>query len=137
MLAYLALADWLEVQHRSATPKGLFGQAVGYARNQWPSLIRYLNDARFALDNGAAERAIRPLAVGRANWLHVGGDRGLKTASVLLSVCASATRHRLDPWAYLTHVLSEVPARSAGADLADLLPDVGATTHRQALLRAA
>ena len=129
-------ADWLEVQHRSATPKSLFGQAVGYARNQWASLIRYLTDARFAIDNGAAERAIRPLAVGRHNWLHVGGDRGLKTASVLLSVCASASRHHLDPWAYLTHVLSELPARRAGADLTDLLPNEWAKScgepHRRA-----
>jgi hypothetical protein len=92
-----AFAEWIEVQHRSATPKSLFGQAVGYARNQWASLARYLDDARFAIDNGAAERAIRPLAVGRGNWLHIGGDGGLKTASVLLSVCASATRHQLNP----------------------------------------
>jgi transposase/uncharacterized coiled-coil protein SlyX len=116
-------ADWLEEQVRSATPKSLFGQAVGYARNQWPSLVRYVDDARFAIDNGAAERAIRPIAVGRANWLQIGGDGGLPTASVLLSVCASARRHRLDPWVYLKHVLTELPARAAGADLLDLLPD--------------
>ena len=116
-------ADWLDGQHRSATPKSLFGQAVGYARSQWQSLVRYLNDARFAIDNGAAERAIRPIAIGRANWLQVGGDGGLLTASVLLSVCASARRNLLNPWAYLTQVLSELPTRSAGADLADLPPD--------------
>lgn len=130
-------SDWLEIQHRSATPKSLFGQAVGYARNQWASLIRYLTDARFAIDNGAAERAIRPLAVGRHNWLHVGGDRGLTTASVLPGVCASATRHHLDPWEYLTHVLSELPIRSAGADLTDLLPDEWARTHGPARRRMA
>ena len=45
-------SDWLEEQSRSATPKSPFGQAVGYARNQWPSLFRYLTDARFAIDNG-------------------------------------------------------------------------------------
>jgi transposase len=118
-----AFADWLEVQHRATTPKSLFGQAVGYARNQWASLVRYLDDGRFAIDNGAAERAIRPLAIGRANWLHVGGDGGLKTASVLLSVCATATRHRLHPWAYLREVLDQLVARSVGADLSDLLPD--------------
>ena len=124
-----AFADWLDAQHRSATPKSLFGQAVGYGRNQWASLVRYLDDARFDLDNGAAERAIRPLAIGRSNWLHVGGDGGLKTASVLLSVCASARRNGLDPWAYLTHVLTEMSTRRAGADLDDLLPDraAGAT----------
>jgi transposase len=126
-----AFADWLEVQHRSATPKSLFGQAVGYARNQWASLVRYLDDARFAIDNGAAERAIRPLALGRSNWLHVGGDGGLKTASVLLSVCASATRHRLNPWSYLRDVLDHLAVRPAGADLADLLPDAPAQARRR------
>jgi len=103
--------------------KSLFGQAVGYSRNQWASLVRYLDDARFAIDNGAAERAIRPLALGRGNWLHVGGDGGLKTASVLLSVCATATRHHLNPWSYLRDVLDRLAVRSAGADLSDLLPD--------------
>lgn len=98
-------------------------QAVGYARNQWPSLVRYIEDARFAIDNGPAERAIRPIAAGRANWLQIGGDGGLATASVLLSVCASARRHRLDPWAYLTHVPTELPTRRAAADTTDLLPD--------------
>ena len=121
--------DWIEVQRRSATPKSLFGQAVEYSRNQWGSLVRYLDDARFAIDNGEAERAIRPLAVGRSNWLHVGGDGGLKTASVLLSVCASARRNGLDPWAYLTHALTEWPTRADGADLTDLLADVWAKSR--------
>jgi transposase len=124
-------ADWLEVQHRQATPKSLFGQAVEYSRNQWLSLVRYLTDARFAIDNGEAERAIRPLAVGRANWLHVGGDGGLKTASVLLSVCASATRHRLNPWSYLCDALDQLAAPSAAADVGDLLSDAWASRHAQ------
>src|SRR5205814_4520506 len=119
-------SDWLEEQRHRATPKGLFGQAIEYSRNQWPSLVRYLNDSRFAIDNGEAERAIRPLAVGRSNWSHIGGDGGLKTASVLLSVCASATRHRLNPWAYLRDVLDQLAARSADADASDLLPDAWA-----------
>jgi transposase len=73
------------------------------------------------------------LAIGRANWLHVGGDRGLKAAAVLISVCASATRHRLDPWAYLTHILSELPTRTAAANLADLLPDAWVKSRGHAL----
>jgi transposase len=116
-------AGWLDERSRSATPKSLFGQAVGYARNQWPSLIRYVNDARFTIDNGAAERTIRPIAVGRANWLQIGGDGGLAAASVLLSTCDSARRNGRGPWAYLTHVLSELPARAAVTDLDDLLPN--------------
>jgi hypothetical protein len=122
-------SDWLEGQHRSATPKSLLGQAVAYSRNQWPSLVRYLDDARFAIDNGAAERAIRPIAVGRANWLQVGGDGGLPTASVLMSVCASARRNHLNPWAYLRDVLDRLAARRVTADLADLLPDAWARSR--------
>ena len=120
---------WLERQHRQATPKSLFGQALEYSRNQWSSLVRYLDDARFSIDNGEAERAIRPLAVGRGNWLHVGGDAGLKTASVLLSVCASATRHRLNPWSYLRDVLDQLAAGRAGDDIGDLLPDAWSIRH--------
>ena len=78
---------------------------------------------------GAAERAIRPLAIGRSNWLHVGGDGGLKTASVLLSVCASATCHALNPWSYLRDVLDQLAARSAGDDVGCLLPDAWASRH--------
>ena len=126
-------ADWLGEQARSATPKSLFGQAVGYARNQWSSLVRYVDNARFAIDNGAAERAIRPIAVGRANWLQIGGDRGLKTAAVLLSVCASATRNGLNPWSYLRDVLDQLAGRSAGDDLSDLLPDARAARGGRAL----
>jgi transposase len=64
--------------------------------------------------------------MGRGNWLHVGGDGGLKTAAVLLSVCASATRHRLNPWSYLRDVLHQLAARSTSVDVGDLLPDVWA-----------
>ena len=56
--------------------------------------------------------------------------------SVLLSVCTSARRHGIDPWAYLTHVLSELPIRTSGADLADLLPDVWAKSRGETRRRA-
>ena len=68
-------------------------------------------------------QAIRPLALVRANWLHVGVEGGLTTASVFLSICASGMRHRLNPWSYLRDVLDRLAVRSAGDDLSDLLPD--------------
>jgi hypothetical protein len=58
--------------------------------------------------------------------LQIGGDGGLTTASVLLSVCASATRHRLNPWSYLRGVLDQLAARSRSDDVNDLLPDAWA-----------
>jgi len=104
-------------------PKSAIGEAVTYASNQWPTVGVYLTDGRLAIDNAPAEQAVRPLCVGRRNWLHLGGDGGLKATAVLLSVTASMKRHGINPWAYLTHVLSELPARPARVDLADLLPD--------------
>jgi hypothetical protein len=101
------------------------GEAVTYATNQWPTLGVYLTDGRLTIDNAAAEQAIRPLCIGRRNWLHLGGDGGLRPTAVLLSIAASVKRHGIDPWGYLTHVLTALPAPPAGADLTGLLPDGG------------
>jgi len=117
-------------------PKSAIGEAVTYATNQWPSLGVYLTDGRLTIDNAAAEQAVRPLCVGRRNWLHLGGDGGLRPTAVLLSVVASVKRHGLDPWAYLTHILTELPARTSGADLADLLPDAWAKSRGEPRQRA-
>ena len=89
------------------------------------------------MDNGEAERVIRPIALGRANWLQGGGDGGLPTASVLLSLCASARRHNLNPWAYLRDVLDRLAARSVSADIYNLLPDAWAKTRGETQHRAA
>jgi transposase len=119
--------EWLEVEQRTMLPKSPFGQAVSYARNQWPTLSRYLGDARFTIDNNVAERAVRPLAVGRKNWLFVGGDGGLVSAAVLMSLCVSAKRHGLNPWAYLSDVLTQLATKPA--DATHLLPDAWAKRH--------
>jgi transposase len=122
-----AFGEWLEEEHRTALPKSPFGQAVSYARNQWPTLTRYVEDARFTIDNNVAERDVRPLAVGRRNWLFIGGDGGLPTASVLMSLCASAKRHGLNPWAYFTDLLTQLAGKPA--DVSHLLPDIWAQRH--------
>jgi transposase len=60
-----AFADWLAEQAPRVLPKSAIGEAVTYAANQWPSLVVYVRDGRLTIDNGPAEQAIRPLAVGR------------------------------------------------------------------------
>jgi transposase len=122
-------AGWREVEARRALPKSPLGAAVAYARNAWASLTRYAADGRLAIDNGPAERAIRPPAVGRENWLFVGGDGGLATASVLLSVCASAKRHGVNAWSYLRDLFHRLPGVPTGADLSEFLPDRWAASH--------
>ena len=116
-------ADWLAEEVPRALPKSKIGEAIGYASNQWPTLVRYLEDGRLTIDNSPAEQAIRPLAVGRRNWLQIAGDGGLKSAAVLLSVAATAKRHRVNPWVYVKHILTESAARQPDADFSDLLPD--------------
>jgi hypothetical protein len=116
-------AAWLVDPRQRVLPKSAIGEAVTYATNQWPSLVVYTRDGRLTIDNSPAEQALRPLAVGRKNWLHLGGDGGLRPTAVLLSVAASVKRHGVNPWIYIKHVLAELPARLPGSELADLLPD--------------
>src|SRR5215471_18604842 len=112
-----AFAGWLADQRPRVLPKSSIGEALTYATNQWPTLGVYLTDGRLAIDNAAAEQAIRPLAVGRRNWLHLGGDGGLKPTAALLSLAAATKRQGVNPQAYLRHVLAELPARAPDADL--------------------
>jgi hypothetical protein len=124
-----AFADWLAQEVPRALPKSKIGEAFIYASNQWPSMSRYLEDGRLTIDNAPAEQAIRPLAVGRRNWLQIAGDGGLKSAAVLLSLAATAKRHGVNPWVYVKHLLSESAARPPDADFRDLLPDAWVQGH--------
>ncbi len=124
-----AFATWLTEHRPRVLPKSSIGEAFTYATNQWGTLGVYVTDGRLTIDNAPAEQAIRPLCVGRRNWLHLGGDGGLKPTAVLLSVIASAKRAGVNPWAYLRNVLTELPSRPAGADVVELLPDVWATSR--------
>jgi transposase len=117
-----SLGTWLEEQSRRVLPKSPIGQAVGYARSNWVALNRYLEAGYLAIDNNAAERALRPVAVSRKNWLFCGSDGGGRTAAVLFSLTATCRSLSIDPFVYLRDLLDRVathPARRIEA----LLPD--------------
>jgi transposase len=118
-----ALRQWLDQQHVRALPKSPFGHAVQYALNHWDALLLYTQHGFLAIDNNAAERALRPIAVGRNNWLFVGSATGGKTAAILFSFTSTCRRLNLDPFAYLRDVLTCLGADTLTADeLALLLP---------------
>jgi transposase len=119
-----AFATWLAQEVPRALPKSKMGEALVYASNQWPSLVRYIADGRLTIDNSPAEQALRPFAVGRRNWLQIAGDGGLKSAAVLLSMAATTKRHGINPWVYLKDLLSTLAGPPANTDCTDLLPDV-------------
>jgi transposase len=127
-----SFADWLAAEVPRVLPKSKIGVAVGYAANQWPTLVRYVEDGRLTIDNAAAEQAIRPLAVRRRDRLQNAGDGGLRSAAVLLSVTALAKRHGVNPWAYVRHILAASAARPYTADRSDLLPDAWARARASA-----
>ncbi len=112
-------------------PKSPMGEAITYALNQWQALCVYVTDGDLEIDNNAAERALRRIAIGRANWTFVGSDTGGKTAMVLFSFIATCERHEVNPFEYLRDVLERIAAHPQSR-LAELLPD-----HWQAARSAA
>jgi transposase len=109
-----AFKAWMDAESLSVLPKLPISDAIGYARNQWGALTRFLDDARLKLDNNTAERQLRRVAVGRKNWLFAGSDEGAERACVLYSLIASCKQHDVNPFDYLRDVLvrvSEHPAR--------------------------
>ena len=123
-----SLRTWLDAAAQETLPKSPIRQAINYALNQWDALNRYCEQGFLAIDNNAAERAVRPCAIGRKNWLFCGNDGGGRTAAILFSMTSTAKRHGLDPFAWLREVLSQLPAlRAAPTDdqLLPLLPGLG------------
>lgn len=129
------LQAWLEAMAPRATPKSPLGQAIGYAQNRWPALLRYLDDGRLEIDNGEVERLIRLVALGRKNYLFAGSDAGAERAAVAYTVLATCTLHELDPWAYVKDVLEKIAADWPQRELDRLLPDRWAQEHPEALRR--
>ena len=103
-------------------PKSLLGKAVTYALNQWSFVIRYLEDGLLAIDNNAAERAIKPVVVGRKNWLFAHSVKGANASAILYSLIETAKANSLESYAWLRHVLTEIPRLNKGACIDHLLP---------------
>jgi hypothetical protein len=108
-------------------------EAIGYALNRRAELTRFFDDGRIPLDTGHLERSIRPVAIGRKNFLFFGSLRGGQTAATLYSVVQSARLYHLDVTAYLTDVLRRLPAilPTDSAAIRPLLPDQWAQAHSE------
>jgi transposase len=114
-----ALHDWLAATRLQVLDKGPMGRAIDYALANWQALCRYTEDGRLAIDNNAAERALRAVAVGRKNWMFVGNEGGGRTAAVLYSLVMTAKAVGVDPRVYLRDVLLRIARES---DVATLTP---------------
>jgi hypothetical protein len=99
--------------------------AINYVLNRWEAFVRYTSDGRIPIDNNVIERLLRPVAIGRKNYLHFGSEEESKTGATLYTLVQSARRNCVDVWPYLTDVLRRIAAIAPGdtAALEALLPD--------------
>ncbi len=116
------LRAWLDASRDRVPPQSLTGKALGYLDRQWPKLVRYLEDGRAEIDTNQVENAIRPFVIGRKNWLFADTVRGAHASANLYSVIESAKACGLEPFAYLRHVLSELPQATTLEQIERLLP---------------
>jgi transposase len=120
-----ALCHWLEQEQPAVLPKSPIGQAIAYARRHWQALTRYLDAGFLDIDNNAAERTLRHIALGRKNWLFAGSAAGARTAAILCSVTSTCHRHGVDAFAYVRDLLTRLAhdPQPACAVLRAWLPD--------------
>lgn len=104
-----ALLAWANETKGKTAPKSALGKALHYLLEQWPYLIRYLEDGRLELSNNRAERSIKPFVMGRKNWLFANTPAGAQSSAVIYSLIETAKENKLDPYRYLLWVLECAP----------------------------
>jgi transposase len=116
-----SMKAWLEATLAKLSAKSDTAAAIRYALSRWPALTRFTDDGRLEIDNNAAERALRVVALGRKNYLFAGSNAGGERAAAIYSLLGSAKLNGLDPELYLHHVLDHI-ADHRISKINDLLP---------------
>lgn len=115
------LHNWAENEQYKVTPKTPIGKAIGYFLNQWPKLSRVLQAGELEIDNNQIENKIRPLALGRKNYLFAGNHQAGQNIAMMYSFFATCKEHNINPYDWLKDVLEELPDTKI-TDLEKLLP---------------
>jgi transposase len=116
-----SLCAWLHDTLATLSKKSELAAAIRYTLSRWPALTRYRDDGRVEIDNNAAERSLRAVALGRKNWLFAGSDDGGERAAAIYSLIGTAKLNDIDCEAYLRYVLERI-AEYPINKIADLLP---------------
>ena len=99
-----ALLAWANT--RAAAPKSALGRALTYLKDEWPYLLNYLKDGSLELSNNRAERSIKPFVIDRKNFLFANTPSGATSSAVIFSLIQTAMENKLDPFRYLTWLMS-------------------------------
>ena len=128
---WVEFKTWLEsITEAQALPKSPMRLAINYCLKNWDALIRYTQDGDLAIDNNAAERQMKQIALGRKNWMFFGSDKGGRTAAILFSMTQSAKRSGLNLFTYIEDVLIRLPGLPVSR-LHELLPDQWGKPHTE------
>ncbi|MBN1968102.1 MAG: IS66 family transposase [Candidatus Delongbacteria bacterium] len=106
--------EWVYKTSAAVPGNSLIAKAFTYAKNQKEYLYKFLSDGLIPIDNNATERAIRPFAIGRGNWLFCATPKGAEASAIIYSIVETAKANNLKPYDYLTHLLSEIPKHYTG-----------------------
>jgi transposase len=115
------LHQWLLLQRQKVPDGSATAKAIDYSLRRWTALTRFIDDGNLPIDNNWCENQIRPIALGRANWLFAGSLRAGKRAAAIMSLIHSARINGHDAYAYLKDILERLPTQPASR-IADLLP---------------
>ena len=113
--------EWMRLQRIKITDGSGTARALDYTLKRWQALTRYIDDGQLPIDNNHIENQIRPIAIGRRNWLFAGSLRAGQRAAAVMSLIQSAKMNGHDPYAYLKDVLTRLPTQKA-SQIAELLP---------------
>lgn len=115
------LGKWIADTYKTVLPKSAMGKALAYCIPRWDNLINYLHDGSLEIDNNLAENAIRPIALGRKNYLFAGSSRGAQRAAMFYSFFGTCKKNDVNPYQWLKKVLEIIPDYKVNK-LDDLLP---------------
>ncbi len=116
-----ALHQWMTLQRQKLPDSSATAKALDYSLRRWTALTRFVDDGQLPVDNNWIENQIRPIAIGRANWLFAGSLRAGQRAAAVMSLVQSARMNGHDPYAYLKDVLTRLPTHRASR-VEELLP---------------
>jgi len=117
-----AFEKWLDKNYSQVLPKSLIGKAISYTYSIYPRLVRYVVDGRYKIDNNGVENGVRPLAVGRKNYLFCGNHEAAKRTAIIYSLLGTCKINNVNPTEWLTDVFNRISDCKVN-DLNQLLPD--------------
>ena len=115
------LESWIKEQLPGLLPKSAIGEALTYTMKLWKRLESYTEDGRYEIDNNLVENSIRPVALGRKNYLFAGSHEGAKRAAMMYSFLGTCKINNVEPFSWFKDVLSRIPDHSIQR-LDELLP---------------